>query len=39
MFAAAAKLGVHIRWGWDWDGDGKQRERGETDGPHFELLL
>lgn len=38
MFAAAAKLGVRIRWGWDWDGDGKQRERGETDGPHFELL-
>jgi peptidoglycan L-alanyl-D-glutamate endopeptidase CwlK len=39
MFAAAAKLGVRLRWGWDWDGDGKQRERGETDGPHFELVL
>jgi peptidoglycan L-alanyl-D-glutamate endopeptidase CwlK len=38
MFAAAAKLGVRIRWGWDWDGDGKQQEKGETDGPHFELL-
>ena len=38
MFAAAAKLKVRLRWGWDWDGDGKQRERGETDGPHFELL-
>lgn len=38
MFAAAVKLKVRIRWGWDWDGDGIQRERGETDGPHFELL-
>lgn len=37
MFAAAAELGVKIRWGADWDRDGKPRERGETDSPHFEL--
>jgi peptidoglycan L-alanyl-D-glutamate endopeptidase CwlK len=37
MFAAAAALGVRIRWGADWDRDGKRRERGETDSPHFEL--
>lgn len=37
MFAAAAELGVPLRWGADWDRDGKPRERGETDSPHFEL--
>ena len=37
MFAAAAELGVRIRWGADWDRDGKPRERGESDSPHFEL--
>lgn len=37
MFAAAAELGVKIRWGKDWDRDGKPGEKGETDGPHFEL--
>lgn len=37
MFAAAAELGIKIRWGADWDRDGKPRERGETDSPHFEL--
>ena len=37
MFAAAAELGVAIRWGADWDRDGRPRERGETDSPHFEL--
>lgn len=37
MFVAALELGVPIRWGWDWDGDGKLQERGEYDGPHFEL--
>jgi peptidoglycan L-alanyl-D-glutamate endopeptidase CwlK len=37
MFAAAAELGVRIRWGADWDRDGKPRERGEADSPHFEL--
>lgn len=39
MFAAAEELGVKIRWGADWDMDGKPRERGETDSPHFELVL
>lgn len=37
MFAAAAELGVRIRWGADWDQDGNPRERGEPDSPHFEL--
>lgn len=37
MFTAAGDLGVPIRWGYDWDGDGITRERGEYDGPHFEL--
>ena len=39
MFAAAKDLGIAIRWGADWDGDGKPRERGESDSPHFELVL
>lgn len=38
MFKAAKELGVKIRWGYDWDQDGKLRERGESDGPHFELV-
>lgn len=37
MFAAAAELGVKLRWGADWDGDGKPREKGEYDSPHFEI--
>lgn len=37
MFAAAALVGVTIRWGADWDMDNMPRERGETDNPHFEL--
>ena len=37
MFAAAADLGVELRWGADWDRDGQPRERGETDSPHFEI--
>lgn len=39
MFEAADYLGVAIRWGADWDRDGKPRERGETDSPHFELVI
>lgn len=39
MFAAAAELHVHIRWGADWDEDGVPREHGETDSPHFELVI
>lgn len=37
MKAAAANDNVPIRWGYDWDGDGKLQEKGEYDGPHFEL--
>lgn len=37
MKAAASNENVPIRWGYDWDGDGKLQERGEYDGPHFEL--
>ena len=39
MFQAAKELGVKIRWGADWDMDGNPRERGESDSPHFELVL
>jgi peptidoglycan L-alanyl-D-glutamate endopeptidase CwlK len=39
MFAAADTLSVEIRWGADWDRDGNPREKGETDSPHFELVL
>jgi len=38
MMSAAHIEGVHIRWGKDWDEDGKYEEKGETDGPHFELV-
>lgn len=38
MFAAAKELGIKIRWGRDWDQDGIIGEKGETDGPHFELV-
>lgn len=38
MFRAAAIEKVHIRWGRDWDEDGRYEEKGETDGPHFELV-
>jgi peptidoglycan L-alanyl-D-glutamate endopeptidase CwlK len=36
---AAKAHGVAVRSGMDWDRDGKPRERGETDSPHFELVL
>lgn len=39
MFQASKELGIPIRWGADWDVDGNPRERGETDSPHFELVL
>lgn len=38
MFAAAKELDIKIRWGRDWDQDGIIGEKGETDGPHFELV-
>jgi len=35
----ASKLeNVRVRWGRDWDEDGIIGEKGETDGPHFELV-
>jgi peptidoglycan L-alanyl-D-glutamate endopeptidase CwlK len=37
MFAAAAELGVSLRWGGDWDGDGSRRDHSFIDLPHFEL--
>ena len=39
MKKAAAEMGVTIRWGADWDRDGKLREKGESDSPHFEIVL
>jgi len=39
MKKAAGELGVTIRWGADWDRDGKLREKGESDSPHFEIVL
>lgn len=39
IFGAAKTLGTAIRWGADWDRDGKPREKGESDSPHFELVL
>lgn len=39
MLQAAKELGIKIRWGADWDSDGKPRERGESDSPHFELVV
>lgn len=38
MLDTAKQLGVKLRWGYDWDGDGVLKEKGETDGPHFELV-
>jgi peptidoglycan L-alanyl-D-glutamate endopeptidase CwlK len=37
VMAAAAELGVTIRWGGDWDGDGDSRDESFFDSPHFEL--
>lgn len=37
MFAAAAELGVSLRWGGDWDGDGTRKDHSFIDLPHFEL--
>ena len=39
MFAAADTLGVEIRWGKDWNRNGISGEKGETDSPHFEIVL
>ncbi len=39
MMKAAEELKITIRWGADWDQDGKAREQGESDSPHFELVI
>lgn len=30
---------VNLLWGCDWDNDGNPREKGETDSPHFQIVL
>ena len=37
MRQASRELGIPVRWGYDWNGNAKLREKGEYDGPHFEL--
>lgn len=39
MLGASIELCIPVRWGYDWDGDGVLQERGEYDGPHFELSI
>jgi peptidoglycan L-alanyl-D-glutamate endopeptidase CwlK len=39
MLRAADELDVKVRWGGNWDGDDKPGEKGESDGPHFEIVL
>lgn len=38
MMAAAKERDIQIRWGRDWDRDGVEGEKGEYDGPHWELV-
>lgn len=38
MLETASQFGIQLRWGYDWDGDKTLREKGENDGPHFELI-
>lgn len=38
MFQSAADLNIKIRWGADWSMNGVPYEKGEYDGPHFELV-
>jgi peptidoglycan L-alanyl-D-glutamate endopeptidase CwlK len=38
VLATAKRLKIPLRWGRDWDMDGRYEEKGETDGPHFELV-
>lgn len=37
MAVASGKLGIPVTSGHDWDHDAIYKEKGETDGPHFEL--
>lgn len=38
MYAAAAELGVKLRWGGDWDSDGNANDQSFHDLPHFERV-
>lgn len=38
FFAAAAELGVTLRWGGDWDSDGSTRDQKLMDWGHVELI-
>jgi len=38
MYAAAAELGIKLRWGGDWDSDGNANDQSFHDLPHFERL-
>lgn len=38
MYAAAAELGIRIRWGGDWDSDGNANDQSFHDLPHFERI-
>lgn len=38
ILKCANELGVKVRWGRDWNMNGRYEEKGETDGPHFELV-
>jgi peptidoglycan L-alanyl-D-glutamate endopeptidase CwlK len=37
MQAAAEDVGITVRWGADWNRNGVPWQRGEYDGPHFEI--
>lgn len=37
MFAAAAEIGVALRWGGDFNRDGDKTTKDSWDSPHFEL--
>lgn len=39
MFQAAEEFGVKIRWGKDWNMNGVPGEKGESDSPHFEIIV
>ena len=39
FFAAAAEMGVKIRWGGDWDADGSTNDQTLMDWGHVEIIL
>ena len=38
FFAAAAEIGVSLRWGGDWDGDGSTEDQTLLDWGHIEMI-